>query len=202
MIELEYDNGLIKQSEAIEKLLASDADMEKKMRSIIGRAMKRISKEVSSQVKTEAKMKSDPREAYKAVKYQVYKKVLGANISILNRKKRSGSRASVTSSKRKRSEETEKNLTWWGEDRAFVLRFLNSGTKNRYTGRQEGWRYKSWRHLRWAKEAGVNIGRRGAISPRNFFPKLAWKGLQNATKEIERIINEEVWSNIERTNFE
>lgn len=182
---VEYDDALIQESEKLEKMLTNNPDMAKRVQKIIGKVMKRIASDISDKIPRAAQMKSDPHQAHKAVKYAVYKRILGANISILDKRKRS-------KASRSRSEGKTQTIAYWGEERAFILRFLNSGTNNRYTGRKEGWRYASWRSLRRAKEAGVKIGRRGAIEARNFFPGLAYKGLKEAAEQIQQIITEEI----------
>jgi hypothetical protein len=119
------------------------------------------------------------------VKSAVYRRILGGNVSLLN-KRRAGTRGPVppvvhkletkTNSKGNhrggnrmpRSRRTEDLLTYQGADRGFILRFLNQGTGGRES----------------------RIGNRGAIAPRNFFATSSQKAMEQAAEQLDQLIEE------------
>lgn len=176
-------DGLVKQREELERLLMSNPEMEKKVQGLIRKVLLEARRTISNQAKTD--IKADPRQAYKAVKSAVYRRILGGNVSILN-KRRAGTRGPVppvvhkletkTNSKGNhrggnrmpRSRRTEDLLTYQGADRGFILRFLNAGTGDRES----------------------RIGNRGAIAPRNFFANSSRKAMEQAAEQLDRLIEE------------
>jgi hypothetical protein len=178
-------DGFVKQREELEALMMSNPAMEKKVQGLIRQVLLAARREVSNAANTPSVMKSDPRQAYKAVKSAVYKRILGGSVSILNRR-RAGSRLPVppvvhkletqTNSKGNhrggnripRSRRTEDLLTYAGADRGFILRFLNAGTSDRTT------RY----------------GHRGAIGARNFFANSSQKAMEKAAEQLGTLIDE------------
>jgi hypothetical protein len=117
------------------------------------------------------------------VKSSIYRKILGGNVSILNPRK-AGARYQLVrprkldqnprqrgGNRRKRSERTNAIDSYFGKDRAFILRFVNNGTNDRQT------RY----------------GNRGRISvPGNWFPNMAQKELELAAENLANIMEEEL----------
>jgi hypothetical protein len=176
-------DGLVKQREELERLLMSNPEMEKKVQGLIRKVLLQARKTISGDIS--AKMKNDPRQAYKAVKSAVYRRILGGNVSLLN-KRRAGKRGPVppvvhklettTNSKGNhrggnrmpRSRRTEDLLTYQGADRGFILRFLNAGTGDRES----------------------RVGNRGHISPRNFFANSSHNAMQKAAEQLDTLIDE------------
>lgn len=147
-------------------------------------ARKRISQDVKSN------LGNDPRQAYRAVKYSIYKTVLGGNVSILNRR-RAGARYELLKDRKidqnpkqhggnriKRSPRTEKVDSYFGADRGFVLRFVNSGTKPRYT----------------------KYGNRGLIAGRRIFEMSALFQMPEAAENISNLIEEILAEEFEKEN--
>lgn len=176
-------DGLVKEQKALEALMMSNPEMEKRVQKLVRQVLMTVRKAVAQQAK--GAMKSDPRQAYKAVKSAVYRRILGGNVSLLN-KRHTGTRGPVppvvhkletkTNSKGNhrggnrmpRSRRTEDLLTYQGADRGFILRFLNQGTSDRES----------------------RIGNRGAIAPRNFFATSSQKAIEQAAEQLERLIEE------------
>ena len=177
--------GIVEQRKKLEQLLTSDPQMEKKIQRIIRRVLTEA-KENMKEAATSA-MHSDPREAYLAVKTAVYRRILGGNMSILDSKgtktrpydppkklrawQRGGNRVL-------RGARTQQVMDYYGESRAFVLRFLNAGagTKNK---REAG------------KRGGKLHGNRGTITPRNFFGSNSLRIMQQAANQLETLIDQE-----------
>jgi len=180
--------GLDEISRKIDQLNLKNPDMEKRVTDIIRDAIK-IARGIVSQGAKSA-MPNDPRDTYKAVKYMVYKSVLGGNVSILY-KRSSSKRKSNYEPPRKlqpgqrggnrvpRGERTQKMMDYYGTDRGFVLRFLNSGTGVRNAGTRGG---------------RLN-GKRGRIGARNWFEPAGQQGMSQAVRmieqEIDRLVAEE-----------
>ena len=85
-------DGLVKQREELERLLMSNPEMEKKVQGLIRKVLLQARRVISGDIGT--KIKNDPRQAYKAVKSAIYRRILGGNVSILN-KRHAGTRGPV-----------------------------------------------------------------------------------------------------------
>lgn len=176
-------DGIVKQKQELESLLMSNPAMEKKVQGLIRKVLLAARKEISTAAS--GKIKNDPRQAYKAVKSAVYRRILGGNVSILS-KRRAGKRGPLPpvvhqletrvnskgnhrgGNRMPRSRRTEDLLTYQGADRGFILRFLNAGTDDRES----------------------RIGNRGAISARSFFATSSQRAMEQAASQLERLIEE------------
>ena len=176
-------DGIVRQKQELEILLMSNPAMEKKVQGLIRKVLLAARRDVSKSAQD--KMKSDPRQAYKAVKSAVYRRILGGNISILNKRK-AGRRGPVPpvvhqletrvnskgnhrgGNRMPRSRRTEDLLTYQGADRGFILRFLNAGTNDRES----------------------RIGYRGSITARSFFSTSSQKAMEQAASQLEILIEE------------
>lgn len=183
----------VERSDALEKLLI-DGKMEARIRSIVDSVLKEAASGTSSMIKSA--IRNDPRGAYRAVKHSVWKKALGGSVSILARKKRGGS-YSVRPSKRGRSATTTRIMSYSGEDRGFILRFLNGGTKERRVETMNGRSMKiqsaDERNGKRAYKGG--LGNRGRIEARNFFGRAARPELEEAAGKIAELIEQE-WEKV------
>lgn len=190
---LEID-GLVKQREELEKLMMSNPAMDKKVQGLIRKVLMEVRRHMGDAAKSA--MKSDPRQAYKAVKTAVYRQILGGSVSILNKKKpgvkfsdyepvrtlRPGQRGG---NRRTRSDRTRDLIKYAGSDRAFVLRFINQGTQDRgvdFTFVEGRKQTQTNKH--------PNTGNRGRIMPRNFFGERSQREMENAANNLQRLIDE------------
>lgn len=178
-------DGLVRQKEALESLLMSNPEMEKRVQKLIRTVLLQARRQISGDIHGMKFKNGDPRQAYKAVKSAVYRRILGGNVSILSKRK-DGQRGAVppiyhalehrTNSKGNhrggnrmpRSRRTEDLLTYQGADRGFILRFLNAGTSDRES----------------------RIGNRGAISARNFFGSSSQQAMEKAAAQLDTMIEE------------
>ena len=165
-------DGLVKQRKELEQMLSSNPDMEKRLQKVIRKVLMQARKQVSQSA--QGAMKSDPRQAYKAVKTSVYRRILGGSVSLLN-KRRAGAPGNYEpprtlqpkqrgGNRVKRGQRTQQVMSYQGADRAFILRFINQGTSQRIAGTRGG-------HL---------SGNRGSIAARNFFSTSSHKAMQQA----------------------
>lgn len=163
-------------TELLERLLIH-GDNEKVIRGVIAKVLKDVRGKLSMSAR--AALPNDPRQAYRAVKHSVYKTILGGNVSILNSERKSGKAYPVPEQKPRfarggnrtaRSRRTEDLMSYFGTDRGFILRFLNSGTSQRQS------RY----------------GNRGSISARNWFPGAAHAQMEQAAQVIADLVSQEI----------
>lgn len=177
--------GIVRQKQELESLLMSNPAMEKKVQGLIRKVLLAARKQIVGDIKNGSVMKSDPRETYKAVKSAVYRRILGGNVSILNKRK-AGVRGSVPpivhkletqvnskgnhrgGNRMPRSRRTEDLLTYQGSDRGFILRFLNAGTEGRES----------------------RVGNRGSIAARNFFGTSSQQAMERAAEQLDNLIEE------------
>ena len=195
-------DGLVKQREELEKLMMSNPAMEKKVQGLIRKVLMEARKEIGSGIQFKH---GDPRQAYKAVKTAVYRRILGGSVSILN-KRRAGTPGNYEpprtlrpgqrgGNRRTRSDRTQQIMNYDGSSRSFVLRFLNQGTQ----GRSIEFRYDAAReNVKRGSRGGnvskygktTNTGRRGNIAPRNFFGQLAPRAMDKAAENLTNLIDE------------
>lgn len=76
-------------------------------------------------------------ETHRAIRRIVYKKVIGGELNILN-VKRALRQGRVSPSRRGRTADTSRILSYTGIDRGFILRFVNDGTNERWTKNMDG----------------------------------------------------------------
>lgn len=171
--------------------------MQQRIREVIKQVLGRVRKDLQDHAASGLQMQSDPRSAYKAVRYAVYRKLFGGQVNILSShnkgkgrlyepphklrpKQRGGNR-------RERSDRTTELMSYFGKDRGFVLRFLNAGTRVRYNGGRNG-RTEEQYNTFIAHHEGR--GHRGSISARNWFGGASQHQLENATNNLDKMIND------------
>ena len=180
--------GLDELSKKLDRLQAHDSQMEQRITKIIREAIKAARSMVTADAK--GATGSDPRHAYKAVRSMVYKRILGGNISILQKRKAGSGKSGYEpprtlrpgqrgGNRVPRSARTQQVMDYEGSDRGFILRFLNSGTGQRTAGTRNGRLH----------------GNRGSIAARNWFPSSGQRAMNAAAQyiidEIDRLIAEE-----------
>ena len=180
--------GLDELSKKLDRLQAHDSQMEQRITKIIREAIKAARSMVTQDAK--GAVGNDPRHAYKAVRSMVYKRILGGNISILQKRKAGSGKSGYEpprtlrpgqrgGNRVPRSARTQQVMDYEGSDRGFILRFLNSGTGQRTAGTRNGRLH----------------GNRGSIAARNWFPSSGQRAMNAAAQyiidEIDRLIAEE-----------
>lgn len=176
--------GLQEQMKQLDALLASNPEMEKKMRRVISKVMIKAQKWTQKEIASD--LPNDPRHAAKAVRKAVYRRILGGNINILRKSRATEGASNYTptrtlksgqrgGNRRLRSERTHRMDSYNASDRGFILYWLNSGTGNR---QERGFRNDPHRsQVKRGSQGGdvnkygktVNTGARGNIAPRNVF---------------------------------
>ena len=176
--------GLQEQMKQLDALLASNPEMEKRMRRVISKVMVKAQKWTQKEITSD--MPNDPRHAAKAVRKAVYRRILGGNINILRKSRATEGASNYTptrtlksgqrgGNRRLRSERTHRMDSYNARDRGFILYWLNSGTGTR---QERGFRNDPHRsQVRRGSQGGdvnkygktTNTGARGSISARNVF---------------------------------
>ena len=181
MIQIEINETVARaQQEALSVLFTTNKETRKRIRKIIREELKDAVKRAREDARYA--IESDPRMAYKAVKSMLYRKILGGNISILQKRK-AGARYELLKTRkvdqnphmrggnrRPRSQRTYDLETYYGADRGFILRFLNTGTAERST----------------------KYGNRGSIAARNWFTTAAPQEMKLAADNLAMVIEEEL----------
>ena len=195
-------DGLVKQKQELESLMMSNPEMEKRVQKLIRKVLLTARRMVSNDAK--GAMKSDPRKAYKAVKTAVYRQILGGSVSILNKRgtkfdnyepPRTLQPGQRGGNRRERTERSNRLLHYAGDSRAFVLRFLNSGTQGRTIEfmsdphRSQVKRGSQGGNLRKYGKT-VNTGRRGNIRSRNFFGTSSHTAMMKAADQLTVLIDD------------
>ena len=193
-IEIE---GLDEQIKQLRRMMSEDPYFRRRVNAVIKTVLSAARKQVAQQA--QGAMDSDPRHAYKAVRSAVYRRILGGNLNILQKRK-AGAPGNYQKPRKGlpkrggnrwgRSERTRQLGGYEGTDRGFILRFINAGASNRairsYTD-SSGTRHDLLTHAKG--------GSRGNISARNWFGQASQQALENASASmqefIDQIINEE-----------
>ena len=206
MVKVEIDEQAVQRtSEALARLLVSHPDTRKRIRKLIREELNEARKRLKKDARDA--MKSDPRKAYLAVRSTVYKKILGGNLNILA-SRRAGQRAVLITerklkagqrggNRRPMSTRTDNLTTYYGKDRGFILRFLDSGTDYRVIQFRDD---SSREHVHRGSQGGdltkygktINTGSRGSIAPRNWFTNAAPQALIQMSGRLEDILDEEL----------
>lgn len=196
--------GFVEQKKELEKLMMSNPAMEKKVQGLIRKVLGVVRKNMSKAAQDA--MDEDPRKASAAVRTMVYKRILGGNVNILQKRRASGKGGAYTptrtlksgqrgGNRRTRSEKTMKLESYTGSDRGFVLRFLNAGTHKRVVrftsdeARESVHRGSRGGNLQKYGKT-INTGFRGKIVPRNFFSIRSHAEMEAAAQNLERMIDE------------
>lgn len=188
-------SGLDAFEKKIEQLKTTNPGFEKRLRGVIRQVLGEARANLRKDAASGLQMKNDPRHAYKAVRYAVYKRLFGGQVNILQSRKagaETGYRPvrTLTPGQRggNRRQRTSRNLDKYeGVDRGFILRWLNDGmtkTNPRVIQFTENDRRKV---DKWNKHP--NTGNRGAIKARNWFKGASLKELQAVAGEMQELID-------------
>ena len=187
MIDIEVNESVAQaQQKALAVLFVNHPETRKRIRKIVREELKDATKRLREDARYE--LPNDPRKAYRAVRASIYRKILGGNVSILNPRK-AGARYQLIKPRKldqnpfqrggnrvPRGARTESVDTYFGKDRAFILRFLNSGTDVRMAG----------------SRGGRLSGNRGSITARNWFQNMAPHEMELAAENLSNVIEEEL----------
>ena len=202
MVSLEVNDAVVlEQQQILEKALSTNPKTQKALQKLIRKALMQARSSMEGYVKTKLD-NGDPRGAARAIRTSVYRKILGGNINILDPKKAHGTNSYEPTrtlrpgqrggNRLPRSKRTDKVMHYSGEDRGFILRFVNSGTQQRAIKRLMFFeRGDGTRKSKWVSDAS-QYGNRGSIAARNFFRSGAEPRLRYAVEYLAALIDEEL----------
>ena len=178
----------------LEQLKTDSPGFEKRIRGVIRKVIGHARANLRKEAANGLGMQSDPRHAYKAVRYAVYKKLFGGQVNILN-SRRAGAETAYRAPRKgstgrggNRRPRTSRNLdVYEGVDRGFILRWLNDGmtkTNPRVIRFTENEKRKV---DKWNKHP--NTGNRSYIRARNWFKGASLRELQDVAGEMQDLID-------------
>lgn len=184
----------------IAQLSTENPGFSKRLRAVIAKVLKEARNEISSRAEQGLQMKSDPRHAYRAVRYAVYKRIFGGQVNILQSRKTHSPNSYEPvrklqpkqrgGNRRPRSKRTDNVMHYEGMDRGFILRFLNNGTGQRAISKlTEIKRSSGGSKYRFVKDAS-RYGNRGSIAARNWFGRESLEEFQSISHTLQNIIDE------------
>ena len=193
-IEIE---GLDEQVKQLRRMMSEDPYFRRRVNAVIKTVLSEARREVTQHA--QGAMDSDPRHAYKAVRSAVYRRILGGNLNILQKRK-AGAPGNYQKPRKGlplrggnrwgRSERTKQLEGYEGTDRGFILRFLNAGANDRAIRT-----YSDKNGDRFSLRTFAKGGNRGNIAARNWFGNASQAALEKVSIRmdnfIDQIINEE-----------
>lgn len=193
--------GLSEFEAKLQKMRTDNPGFERRLRGVIRKILGEARAHLREDAASGLQMDSDPRHAYKAVRFAVYKKLFGGQVNIFNSRKAGASSGyepprTLRQGQRggNRRPRTSRNLNKYeGVDRGFILRWLNDGMTKTDPRVIEFTENDRRRVDRWNKHP--NTGNRGAIKARKWFKGASLKEIQEVAGQmqelIDNIINEE-----------
>lgn len=193
--------GLQEFEKKLSQLKTDNPGFEKRLRDAIRKVLGHARANLRKNAASGLDMNSDPRHAYKAVRFAVYKHIFGGQVNILQSRRAgapSGYKPDRTLDQSKRGGNRRRRQSrdlgiYEGVDRGFVLRWLNGGM-TKTNPREIKFTSNDKRHVdKWNKHP--NTGNRGAIRARNWFGNASLQELNHVAGEmqilIDKIIKEE-----------
>ena len=179
------DSVVMQQSRVLEQALSTNPKTQKALQKLIRKALMEVRPELVSAAR--GAMGSDPRGAAHGIRLSVYKKILGGNVNILNMRKKAGKPSNYEPPRKlqphqrggnrvPRGTRTDTVMHYGPHDRQWILRFINSGTRDRTAGTR----------------GGRLSGNRGSIAPRNFFRGAGERALTRAADNLATLIDTEL----------
>lgn len=209
MFSFEADNVVIlQQQKVLEAALSTNPNTKKALQKLVREVVLEARRNVVNSIKFE---NGDPRNTRQSVRTTVYRKILGGNINILNSKKTHGKNSYLTpktsrgkkrgGNRMARSKRTQKILDYSPFDREFIMRFVDSGTKQRFVGFRNAMKANHNRYLqtkdRW--DAGkTRTGNRGAIAARGFFARYGERAMELAADRLAGLIETELAATLDK----
>lgn len=191
--------GYDEQMKQLKRMMTDDPTFRRRINAVLGQVLKEARKAISEDAKSV--VKNDPRHAYKAVRSAVYKRILGGQVNILQKRKAgspTGYRKPLKGLPKRggnrwgRSQRTKDLEGYEGMDRGFILRFLNAGTADRgilsYTDKT-GTRHSLGSASIQNIKTHALTGNRGSISARNWFGGASHAALEKASLQLQELID-------------
>lgn len=186
--------GLSEFEKKLSQLKTDNPGFEKRLRDVIRKVLGHARANLRKDAASGLDMQTDPRNAYKAVRFAVYKRLFGGQLNILQSRRAGAMRlyepprtlkeGQRGGNRRRRTQRTTDLMSYEGKDRGFILRFLNAGAQDRNIAFKSNDRRKV---DRWNKHP--NTGSRGAIAPRNWFGNASLMEMKSVAGEMQTLID-------------
>jgi hypothetical protein len=189
--------GLSELDKKLAQLKTDSPGFERRLRGVIRKILGHARANLRKDAAEGLQMENDPRHAYKAIRFAVYKKIFGGQVNILNSRKagaetnykpeRKGTSDEYGRGGNRRTRVSRSLDKYEGVDRGFILRWLNNGmtkTNPRVIKFTDNPRRKV---DKWNKHP--NTGNRGAIAARNWFRGASLQEMQTVAGEMQQLID-------------
>lgn len=184
--------GLEERIRQFGKLATTNPMMQRRINEAVKTVLMQVRAALQRDARSGLGMENDPRNAYKAVRMAVYRRIFGGQVNILQ-SRRAGAmrlfeppRKGTSDPKGRggnrvtRQSRTTDLMSYQGKDRGFILRFLNNGTDVRSIHSMGG------RDLVNAPKGG----NRGSIAPRDWFGQRSKQEMEQAAAQLDKIIDD------------
>lgn len=187
--------GLSEFEKKLAQLKTDNPGFEKRLRDVIRKVLGHARANLRKDAASGLDMQSDPRNAYKAVRFAVYKRLFGGQLNILQ-SRRAGASTTYSSPRTLKAGQrggnrrlrTSRNLDKYeGVDRGFILRWLNNGMTKTNPRVIQFTENPNRKVDKWNKHP--NTGNRGAIAARNWFGNASLMELRNVAGEMQQLID-------------
>ena len=202
------DNNTIQVEEKrLKRLLTDNPETRERLQKVIGDLLWEARGRLSADIRRRL---SGEHETWRAVRNIVYRKILGGNLNILNKRRGTANWRVVQKqrivnanpgqrggNRRQRTLTTARREGYEGSARGFILRFLNQGTDDRVILFQSD---SHRERVNRGSQGGdvskygrtINTGNRGRITPLRFFEGDATKELDIMATELGRVIDDTI----------
>lgn len=184
--------GLAELTHQLKAMMTEDPTFRQRINGVIRKVLKDARTEISRSASSV--LDNDPRHAYKAVRSAVYRRILGGQVNILQKRK-----AGASTGYRKplkglpprggnrwgRSQRTIALEGYEGTDRGFILRFVNAGNQSDRSIHS----YTDSEGTSHSLRGAVKGGNRGRIASRNWFGPASQRALENAAEQLQVLID-------------
>ena len=187
--------GLSEFEKKLAQLKTDNPGFEKRLRDVIRKVLGHARANLRKDAASGLDMQSDPRNAYKAVRFAVYKRLFGGQVNILQ-SRRAGASSTYSPPRTLKAGQrggnrrlrTSRNLDKYeGVDRGFILRWLNNGMTKTNPRVIQFTENPNRKVDKWNKHP--NTGNRGAIAARNWFGNASLMELRNVAGEMQQLID-------------
>jgi hypothetical protein len=202
MIELKVNSGVIAfQKKNLERMMTDNPETRKAIQQLIRETMWEARNSTAHEIEG---IIGNNGQTARAVRNIVFQKILGGNVNIMNmvrgtakwkvvQKKRAVDQNPHMrgGNRRQRTMRTIQIQGYEGKARGFILRFQDSGTRQRFAVGRNTLRSRGDNSLYWGKLKAAGRGNRGNITAGNFFFRIASKYIGQASEKLAAMIDEE-----------
>ena len=202
MVELKINAGVIKLNEKnLERMMIDNPETREAIQKLIKESMWEARNATAQDVSGIVK---GPGQSWRSIRHSVFQKILGGNINILNKKRGTAEWKIVQKvrkveqnphmrggNRRRRTLRTAMVEGYEPTARGFILRFQDSGTRQRFIGGRNS-TGRGDNGLRWGRMKAMGTGNRGEITAGNFFYRIASQHLGQAAEKLAKMIEEEI----------